>query len=235
MRMNVTDFKNWEMNGLDGRIGVVKDVLVDDDNWSVRYLVVALDGRFSDRKILVAPTFITEADSFFQEFSTSLSKETVANCPRLEWVQPVSLQYKEALRSFLGPIAYGIGSLLLTPQLMLKLMPGHVTTFVDESKPASLRSLMEMLRYKVIDGGGETARLAEVSVNLKSWIAEHLTAKLTVGRQNYEKTLPMNRIKSVEWGGRMMRLNRTVELKPNLAPSLEQAWSNMSMTESAVF
>jgi hypothetical protein len=43
----------------DGTIGHVRDVLVDDQAWYVRYLVVNTEKRWAGKKVLVAPAWLT--------------------------------------------------------------------------------------------------------------------------------------------------------------------------------
>ncbi len=234
MRMNVSKFKNWELHGPEGRIGAIQDVLVDDDRWSVRYLVVAIDGGLIKRKVLLDPKFITETDGDQEQVSTYLQKETVANNPRLEWVQPISRQYREALTEHFGSLAYRIGTALLSPQQMMQLAPKEATTFVDESSPASLRSLKEMLHYKVIDQNGATAKLSDICVNATTWSADHATTRSTFGSQEDQNSIPMNRLKNVDWSSREMRLDGRTLLKPTMDSRLEQAWGNLSLNESAI-
>lgn len=234
MRINVSKFKNWKLQGPDGCVGSVQDVLVDDDRWLVRYLVVAVGSGLMKQKVLVAPEFIIETNNRQQQFSTYLRKDVITNCPRLEWVQPISRQYREALADYFGTLTYRIGSAIFSPQRLMELTADQATTFVDESKPTSLRSLKEILHYKVVDSNGQSAGLTEISVNTKTWSAERATTNLSFGRQDYEKSIPMNRIKEVDWNTRVLRLDGRTQLKPNLEPRFENSWA-MSLSESAVF
>jgi uncharacterized protein YrrD len=54
----------------DGTIGHVEDILVDDKVWAIRYLLVDTTNRWSDKKVLVAPEWLThvrwdESKTFF--------------------------------------------------------------------------------------------------------------------------------------------------------------------------
>lgn len=43
----------------DGKIGHVKDVLVDDQAWAIRYLVVGTENRWVGKKVWVSPAWLT--------------------------------------------------------------------------------------------------------------------------------------------------------------------------------
>jgi sporulation protein YlmC with PRC-barrel domain len=47
----------------DGEIGHVKDVLVDDRAWVIRYLVVDTENRWVGQKVLVSPAWLTHVTS----------------------------------------------------------------------------------------------------------------------------------------------------------------------------
>jgi len=42
----------------DGEIGHVKDVLVDDQTWAIRYLVVDTENRWAGKKVVVSPAWL---------------------------------------------------------------------------------------------------------------------------------------------------------------------------------
>jgi sporulation protein YlmC with PRC-barrel domain len=43
----------------DGEIGHVEDVLVDDQSWAIRYLVVDTKNRWVSKAVLVSPAWLT--------------------------------------------------------------------------------------------------------------------------------------------------------------------------------
>jgi sporulation protein YlmC with PRC-barrel domain len=54
----------------DGTIGHVKDILVDDEAWAIRYLLVDTTNRWVGKRVVVAPAWLThvswdEAKTFF--------------------------------------------------------------------------------------------------------------------------------------------------------------------------
>jgi hypothetical protein len=49
----------YAMQAEDGEIGHVKDVLVDDKAWAIRYLVVDTEEWWGGKKVLVSPEWLT--------------------------------------------------------------------------------------------------------------------------------------------------------------------------------
>ncbi len=56
----VTALIGYTVQSEDGEIGHVKDVLVDDRAWAIRYLVVNAEKWCPDRTILVSPEWLTQ-------------------------------------------------------------------------------------------------------------------------------------------------------------------------------
>jgi len=54
-----TAVMGYAVEAEDGVIGHVKDVLVDDQAWAVRYLVVDTENRWAGKKVLVSPAWLT--------------------------------------------------------------------------------------------------------------------------------------------------------------------------------
>jgi sporulation protein YlmC with PRC-barrel domain len=54
-----TAVMGYAMQAEDGEIGHVKDVLVDDKAWAIRYLVVDTEEWWAGKKVLVSPEWLT--------------------------------------------------------------------------------------------------------------------------------------------------------------------------------
>ena len=54
-----TAVMGYTIRAEDGEIGHVKDVLVDDQAWAVRYLVVDTENWWAGKKVLVSPAWLT--------------------------------------------------------------------------------------------------------------------------------------------------------------------------------
>jgi len=54
-----TAVMGYAVQAEDGHIGHVKDVLVDDRSWAIRYLVVDAENRWAGKRVLVSPAWLT--------------------------------------------------------------------------------------------------------------------------------------------------------------------------------
>ena len=53
-----TEVMGYDVQTEDGKIGHVKDVLVDDQAWAIRYLVVDTEHRWEGKTVLVSPAWL---------------------------------------------------------------------------------------------------------------------------------------------------------------------------------
>jgi hypothetical protein len=56
---NATGVLGYAIQAEDGEIGHVKDVLVDDKAWAIRYLVVDTQDWWASKNVLVSPQWLT--------------------------------------------------------------------------------------------------------------------------------------------------------------------------------
>ena len=80
----------------DGVIGKVDEILFDDQNWTVRYLVVDTGGWLTGRKVLISPIVFEQWDWTRNTLTVKLSRKQIENSPGVETDQPVSRQFERA-------------------------------------------------------------------------------------------------------------------------------------------
>ncbi len=81
----------------DDEIGHVDDVLLDDDNWVVRYLVVDTRNWLPGKKVLVAVDWIREVSWLDTKVFVDLTKERIRNGPEYNSSGNVDRMYEETL------------------------------------------------------------------------------------------------------------------------------------------
>jgi uncharacterized protein YrrD len=78
------------LEALDGRAGILYDVLFDDQSWRVRYLVVSTERWFRGRQVLIEPKVVQGADWPEQRLSVQLTRQQVLRSPRAQTDLPVA-------------------------------------------------------------------------------------------------------------------------------------------------
>ncbi|MDM7915726.1 MAG: PRC-barrel domain-containing protein, partial [Candidatus Eisenbacteria bacterium] len=71
----------YRIEAEDGEIGHVRDFLIDENMWIVRYLVADTGGWFSGHDVLIAPAWIKEIRWTDERVHVDLKRETIASSP----------------------------------------------------------------------------------------------------------------------------------------------------------
>jgi uncharacterized protein YrrD len=73
--------EGYDIQASDGEIGNVKDFIIDDKTWTIRYLVVETGHWLNEKLVLVAPLWIERINWSDSKVFTSLSKDEVRTAP----------------------------------------------------------------------------------------------------------------------------------------------------------
>jgi hypothetical protein len=84
----------------DGDIGHVEDFIVDDETWTIQYMVVDTRNWLPGKKVLVAPTWIEQINWPDGKVHIDLSQETIQNSPEYNPAHPIERTYEENLYDY---------------------------------------------------------------------------------------------------------------------------------------
>jgi len=93
---NVT---GYHIQATDGEIGHIEDFIMDDESWSIRYLVVNTRNFLPGRKVIVPPQWINAVSWFDAKVYVSLSKDAVRSSPQYYPAKPINVDYEKQLHS----------------------------------------------------------------------------------------------------------------------------------------
>ncbi len=94
------------VHGVDGRIGQVDDLLVDDGSWIIRYMAVDARSWWLGRKVLVPPGWIVSIKWEGMAVYVDLSRATVRNAPDYDPGLPIDRDYETRLYESYGRVKY---------------------------------------------------------------------------------------------------------------------------------
>jgi hypothetical protein len=80
---SVASLKGYAVHALDGDIGHVENVLADDSNWEIRYLLVATRNWWPGRVVQLSPYAVKAVDWFGERIDMNVSREQIRSAP--EW------------------------------------------------------------------------------------------------------------------------------------------------------
>jgi uncharacterized protein YrrD len=78
----------------DGEIGRVDEILFDDEQWTVRYLIVDTGHWLQGRKVLIAPIALGALEPDRHILNVNLTRDQVEGSPGVDTNEPVSRQWE---------------------------------------------------------------------------------------------------------------------------------------------
>ena len=210
MLRNAADMKGLTIHATDGEIGMVEQFYFDDENWTIRYLVVDTGGWLSGlggRLVLISPYSLGSTDWHARLLNVRLTKKQVADSPEIDTHKPVSRQHEAEFSGYYGYPFYWSGpylwgaeySPLGTATIEIAAMEETAAQHKKDWEDSHLRSTSEVKGYSIEARDGEIGHVAGFVVDDETWAIRYLE----VATQNWwpgKKVLvPPAWIKSVSW------------------------------------
>jgi hypothetical protein len=92
----------YHIHASDGEIGHVDDFLVDDTDWSIRYLVIDTKNWWPGKKILISPRSAGKIDWKSRLVSLDVNREKVKGSPAYSGTETVDRAYENRFHSYYG-------------------------------------------------------------------------------------------------------------------------------------
>ena len=94
MLRSLKDIEGYTVRATDGDIGTVVNFLLDDEHWTVRYLIVMTSGLFEGSQVLISPISFRQVNWSTHRFELALTKQKVRDSPSVNVDKPVSRQHE---------------------------------------------------------------------------------------------------------------------------------------------
>jgi len=173
----------YSLRAADGAVGDVDDLYFDDENWSVRYLVVGARGAISPRRILVAPHLVSGVDTARRVLSTELTREQLENGAGIEPSLPAVGQREADYYAYYGAEPYWAGWLGMVPGPTGATFTGAFPIEPPARGPAEsdgrpydphLRSTGETEGYRIRGMDGEIGYLEGFVLDEGTWVIRYV-------------------------------------------------------------
>lgn len=93
---------DYNISALDGDIGHVEDMIVDDDAWTIHFWVVKTRNWLPGKKVLISPLGINLISWEDQKVYVDMTVESIKNSPEYDPSKPLQLEYEEELNNYYG-------------------------------------------------------------------------------------------------------------------------------------
>jgi len=106
MLRDIQEIKRYTIGATDGEIGHVSTMLVDEDSWVIRYLVVDTSDWWLGHQVLVPPEWAIGVSWTQSKVSIDLSRTTIKNSPRYESSVALNRAQETDLYQHYGRLTY---------------------------------------------------------------------------------------------------------------------------------
>lgn len=87
----------YHLEASDGDIGHVHSMLVEEDNWAIRYLVLNTSNWWLGHQVLMAPDWVSDIRWADSRVSVNLSRQAIQTSPRFDASTPLTREQEQAL------------------------------------------------------------------------------------------------------------------------------------------
>ena len=94
------EVQGYAIHALDGEIGQVSDLIVDDATWTLRYLVIETGSWWSGKQVLIAPRWIRKITWMPAEVVVDLQRDTIKGAPPFDPARSLDRAYEEELHTY---------------------------------------------------------------------------------------------------------------------------------------
>ena len=91
------DMLGHKIQALDGEIGTVEDFIIDENTWTIRYLVVNTGSWWAEKKVIISPRWIERISWDELKVFVSLSCETIKQSKEYKDPAQLTREYETGL------------------------------------------------------------------------------------------------------------------------------------------
>ena len=109
---SAAEIHGYHIQGRDAAIGHVEDLVIDDETWTVRYLVVDTSNWWFGRRVLVSPFWADEISWVERTVYMDMSRQSIRESPQWIPAENIDREYETNLYSYYGrPMYWSLGQL----------------------------------------------------------------------------------------------------------------------------
>ena len=191
MLRSLKDLEGYGVSATDGDLGKVENFLLDDESWTIRYLVVDTGGFFTVRSVLISPLAFRSIEWAPRFFHLALTKDKIMHSPGTDTDLPVSRQHERDHFLYYGyPNYWGASGVWNLDSVSMTMLPptfgrpeGEGSGTPDDSHLRSARVLSD---YHIPGSDDEIGHVEDFIVDDETWAIRYLvvnTSNLWFGKK----------------------------------------------------
>jgi hypothetical protein len=229
MRLRRTkDLGEYTIAAIDTDIGTIHDFYFDDQQWTIRYVVVDTGTILSGRKVLISPVALRQPAWSPLHLHTTLTWQQVASSPGVDLHKPVSRQHETEHHEHYGWPHYwegtGVWGSWPDPRTLANAPREALATAqtVNACEDAHLRSTREVTGYHIKAIDGEIGHLEDFLFDDETWEIRYAIVDTRNWWPGKKILLRPQWIEKVNWDKREIhvRMSReTIKMSPGWDPN----------------
>ena len=103
---SIHEVNGYHIHAIDEALGHVDDFYLDEDSWTIRYLLLDTKNWGAGKRILLSPRWIERVSWQDREVFVNLSADAIRHAPAIDPSHPVSREFETQLHSHFGQKPY---------------------------------------------------------------------------------------------------------------------------------
>lgn len=173
MLRSLKEMMKYTIEARDGELGRIKDLLVEERVWVVRYMVPDTRKWLKGHKVLIPPHFFGQPDDEKRRFPLKLTREEIKASPRLEEAKPVTREYEVMWHDHFGLSYYWVDEAQRDaaehPLASILKSEEDTGTGIGASEKDHLLSVDETDGYRVQAVDGEIGHVSDFLADRQTW------------------------------------------------------------------
>ena len=96
----------YHVHASDGDLGHVEGMLVDDETWAIRYLIVNTSNWWLGHQVLIAPQWIDDVNWYDSKVSVKMTRRAIKGAPAYQPATPLDRAQESGLYAHYGSAGY---------------------------------------------------------------------------------------------------------------------------------
>lgn len=191
----------------DGNVGTLRDLVFDRDTWSIRYLVVRVEGWIRRHRVLLATEAVRRADWSGGRLEVFPTREVIKKSPHLDDIPTIPRRQELDLVRHFGWKPYwqtGVVGVPDGPGISSPTVPETLPT--EEAAPASLWNVLELIDYAAVAVDQPLGSIGDVLFDDEDWTIRQLAVGVGGWAGGRRIVIPTGQIQMIDWDHREVRL-----------------------------
>ncbi|NQV41786.1 MAG: PRC-barrel domain-containing protein [Candidatus Marinimicrobia bacterium] len=103
---SLNEVKGYNIQATDGHIGHVENLILDDETWTIRYLVVDTRNWLPGKRVLVSPSWAEKIDWAKNTVDVNMSRDQIKNSPDYDDSKLMTRKFENSLFKYYGVPGY---------------------------------------------------------------------------------------------------------------------------------